>query len=141
MALCVRDYMSTALVTVRSDADIVHAVHLMIEHGLSGLPVLDGAGMLAGIVTERDCIEVALQSSYFDEWGGAVAEFMSAPVVTVGPGDHLVDVAEKLAHSRYRRFPVVEAQRLVGLISRRDVLRALQNEKLRAGSTDARNGL
>jgi CBS domain-containing protein len=50
---------------------------------------------------------------------------MSAPVEVVGPDESLVDIAERMASSPYRRFPVIEDGRLVGLLSRRDVLRAI----------------
>jgi CBS domain-containing protein len=52
---------------------------------------------------------------------------MSTPVETVSSGENLVDVAARMAQSPYRRFPVVDQGRLVGLLSRRDVLRALDN--------------
>jgi len=62
---------------------------------------------------------------YFDEEGGPVSEFMTAPVETVGPDDSLMDVAVRMAKSSYRRFPVVDNGKLIGLIGRRDVLKVL----------------
>jgi CBS domain-containing protein len=125
VALRVRDYMTSELLTVPPHAEIMQAVQLMIEHDVSGLLVVDADGALVGVVTERDCIAVAADAGYYDELGGPVADFMSAPVETVGPDDILVDVAVRMAASRFRRFPVVVGGALVGLISRRDVLRAL----------------
>jgi CBS domain-containing protein len=121
----VRDHMVTTLVTVLPDTEIMRAIGLLIEHDISGALVVDGSGALLGIITERDCIAVASQSGYFDEQGGPVSEFMSSPVETVGPNDSLVDVAIRMAASRYRRFPVVDDGKLVGLIGRRDVLKVL----------------
>lgn len=124
MALRVRDYMSTDVVTVASDMEITQLVHLLVEQNIPGVLVVD-EGRLIGVVTERDCIDVALQAGYFDERGGTVAEFMTTSVETLDPDDSLMDVAERMTKAPYRRFPVVEEGRLVGLITRRDVLRAL----------------
>jgi len=123
--LKVRDYMMRDVVTVGPDTEITRVVSMLIEHDISGIVVVRDGDAVAGMVTERDCIGTATQSGYFDQLGGPVAEYMSAPVDTVGPDENLVDVAVRFTRSRYRRFPVVEAGRLVGIIARRDVLRAL----------------
>jgi CBS domain-containing protein len=83
--------------------------------------------MLLGILTERDCIEVALHAGYFDEMGGSVEQYMTTPVESVNPDSTLMDLAELFAHSPFRRCPVVEEGKLVGLICRRDILRALSD--------------
>ncbi len=88
------------------------------------------------MLTERDFIEVALNAGYFDERGGSVAEFMTQDVETVGPDDSLVDVAARFVSSPFRRYPVVEDGRLVGIIARRDVLRALRSDRWFAGDRD-----
>lgn len=123
--LRVRDYMTSEVLAVPPHTEIMQVVQLMIEKDVSGLLVVDADGRLMGVVTERDCISVAVSAGYHDEWGGPVSEFMSAPVQTVGPDDNLIDVAVRMAASPHRRFPVVADGRLVGLLSRRDVLRAL----------------
>lgn len=123
--LKVRDYMMSDVVTVTPDTEITRVVRILIERDISGIVVVDSSAAVVGIVTERDCIGTATQSGYFDQLGGPVADFMSAPVETVGPEENLVDVAVRFTHSRYRRYPVLEGTRLVGIIARRDVLRAL----------------
>jgi len=123
--LRVSEYMSTELVTITPDTEIMRAVHLLVEHDISGMPVVDEKGNLVGILTERDCIATAINAGYFDEAGGSVRDFMSSPVETAEADDSLMDVADRLSKSTYRRFPVIEDGRLVGLIGRRDVLEAL----------------
>lgn len=123
----VSDVLTSTVITIGPEQEVAHAVKLMIEHNVSGLPVVDSSGTLLGILTERDCIDVALRSGYFDERGGPVSEYMSSPVQTVDADDNLMDVAQRLCESRYRRFPVVRGDRLIGIISRRDVLRTLQH--------------
>ena len=123
--LHVRDYMITDLVTVRPETEIMRVVDTLIENDVSGVLVIDASDALVGILTERDCIEIATQSGYFDEHGGPVSEYMTTDIETVQPDDNLMDVAVRMARSRYRRFPVVDNGKLVGLIGRRDVMRVL----------------
>jgi CBS domain-containing protein len=126
-ALRVKDFMARDMLTVTPDTDIMRAIVMFTEHDISGMPVVDERGALVGILTERDIIVAALNAGYHDETGGAVQNFMSTPVETVSPDDSLLDVADFFARSPMRRCPVVADGRLVGLISRRDVLRALSD--------------
>jgi CBS domain-containing protein len=124
-SLHVRDVMSKTFFSILPDADIALAVSEMIRHDVSGLLVVDSANALVGILTERDCIAAASAAAYYQEWGGPVSRFMSAPVETVAPDDRLIDVAAMMGTSRYRRFPVVDGARIEGLLTRRDVLGAI----------------
>ena len=121
----VRDYMNAAPTTVTADVEIMRVIHLLVDRDLSGLPVVDQDGGLVGFLTERDVIRVAVEAGYFDEIGGSVAGYMTKAVQTVHPDDSLMDVAVLFTESPFRRYPVVEDGRLVGLLCRRDVLRAL----------------
>lgn len=123
--LRVRDYMTRELLTVAPHVEITQVVRMLIDHDVSGALVVDDAGALLGVLTERDCIAVASGAGYYDEWGGPARDYMSSPVETVAPDDNLVDVAVRMTNSHFRRFPVLENERVVGLISRRDVLKAL----------------
>jgi CBS domain-containing protein len=124
--LRVSDYMSRDVITISADTEISRAVNLMIHKDISGLVVDDGVGGIAGVITERDCIAVAVGSGYYGELGGPVSTYMSTKVETVAPDENLIDVAARMAASPIRRFPVVEDGRLVGILSRRDVLRAIE---------------
>ncbi len=123
--LRVRDFMVTNLHVVNPDTEIMTAVQGLVDHNISGLLVVDQDGQLAGILTERDCINVALQAGYFDEGGGRVCHFMTADVRTVDADTALMDIADAFTRNSFRRFPVMENGKLVGLIARRDILRAL----------------
>lgn len=124
-ALRVSDYMTREPLSVTADTEVMRVVNLLVTKDVSGVPVVDNDMKLVGILTERDCIEVALQAGYFDEIGGTVEQFMTADVVSVEPDTPLMDIAEIFAHAPFRRCPVTEEGRLVGLICRRDILRAL----------------
>ena len=126
-SLRVRDFMSTDLATASPDTEIMNAVRQLVERDISGLMVVDDDSRLIGILTERDCIDVALRAGYHDEAGGKVGDFMTTDVSTIDPDASLMDLAQTFANSSFRRCPVVRDGRLVGLICRRDVLRALND--------------
>lgn len=119
--------MATNLSTFTPETPISEAIQFLNTHKISGAPVIDGQGCLVGMLSEKDCLKVALQSSYYEDWvGGAVSEYMTSDVETVEDSASVVDLAEKFLDSTYKRFPVLnEDGSLVGQISRSDVLRAL----------------
>ena len=121
----VEDFMSRDLATLSPEMEINHAMHVLLDRGLSGAPVLDANGSLVGVLSQRDCLKAALQASYFRDWEGTVGSYMSGEVETLDPGMDLIAAAEAFVDSRFRRFPVVLEGCLVGQISRVDVLRGL----------------
>lgn len=124
----VADYMKTELVTLTPDMEIVRALSVLLQNGVSGACVLDEAGDLVGVLSKRDCLKAALSASYYKEWGGAVSDYMSRDPQTLDAGLDIVDAAELMIHSSYRRFPVLHHGRFVGQISRTDVLQALSTQ-------------
>lgn len=122
----VKDYMAKTLVTFKPDTDVLDAVHLLVKHRIAGAPVVDDAGNLVGMLSELDCMKVALHAGYHGDCGGPVSDYMSAGARTVDAEMSIIDLAQRFVESTYRRYPVVENNRLIGQISRRDVLRALE---------------
>lgn len=122
-----QDYMTRDLVTFTPDMGIHDAIKALLGAEVSGGPVLDDAGEIVGMLSIKDCLAIAFEASYHQEPGGKVAEFMSSDVETIEARTDIVEVADIFLKSRYRRFPVVEGGRLVGQISRYDVLKALGN--------------
>ncbi|NIO10981.1 MAG: CBS domain-containing protein [Deltaproteobacteria bacterium] len=123
--LSVKDYMTAIPVTLTLDTEVFEAIRSLVQSGLSGAPVVDLHGNLVGIFSEQDCMKVGLRAAYHNEWTGKVSEFMSRGVQTVEPETSLVELAEKFLKEPFRGYPVVKDNRLVGQISRRDVLKAL----------------
>ena len=123
----VRDYMAAHLVTFRPDTDVLDAVHELVKHRIAGAPVVDEHGEVIGMLSEFDCMKVALDAGYYGDAGGPVSEFMHKGVESVSADMSIVDLAQKFMNSKFRRFPVMTDNRLVGQISRRDVLRALES--------------
>lgn len=122
----VKDYMSASLTTFSPDMDVMQAVTQLVEKRISGAPVVDDHGNLVGILSERDCMKVALQTCYYAEQTGVVSDYMQDNVETIEGELSILELAQKFIDEPFRRYPVVENNRLVGQISIRDVLRALE---------------
>lgn len=120
-------YMSGKLITFSPAMDVLDAIHQLVEHRIAGAPVVDDHGNLVGMLSEFDCLEVVLRAGYHGDPGGPVSDFMTDEVQTVNAEMSIVDVASLFLESGFRRYPVVKGNRLVGQISRRDVLRALES--------------
>lgn len=121
----VRDCMTRRVVTLTPQTEVLQALHTLVAKDIAGAPVVDESGALVGMFTEKDCMQVALNATYHSEYGGVVADFMAAPAISINPDEGIVDVAKRFLKKRYHRYPVVENGRLIGVISRRDVMRAL----------------
>ena len=121
----VRDYMAGRLVTFKPDMDVLDALHELVENRIAGAPVVDDQGELVGMLSELDCLKIALNAGYYGDSGGPVSEYMTPDVETIDAEMSIIDLAQKFLSCGYRRFPVLRNNRLVGQISRRDVLRAL----------------
>ena len=120
-----KDYISGDPVTFSPETQIVDAVAMMLDHDVSGAPVVDATGNLVGILTAKDCFRAALHASYYQGWSGIVADFMATDVQTLDAGLDLVSAAQRFLDSDFRRFPVLQDGRLIGVILRMDLLRAL----------------
>ena len=121
----VRDFMAGSLVTFKPDTDVLDAIHELVQHRIAGAPVVNDQGDLIGMLSELDCLRVALNAGYHQQWGGPVSDFMTPDVESVDADMNIIDLAQKFLNSGFRRFPVLRNNRLVGQISRRDALRAL----------------
>ena len=122
----VRDYMTRHLVTFRSDTDLFTAINRLLEHRISGAPVVNSQGHLIGLLSEGDCLRGILSGAYYEAIGGTVSTYMTTEVETVTPEADIIELSERFLRGRRRRLPVIEHGRLVGQISRCDVLRAVK---------------
>ena len=123
--ITVSEFMAANLVTFTPDMEILRAIHALVEKRISGATVVDDRGNVVGILSEQDCMKVALHAGYHGELGGRVSEYMSTEVKTIDADTSILELAELFLKSPYRRYPVMKDNRLVGQISRRDVLRAM----------------
>ena len=114
--------MTTDLVTVQPEASIEEAIELLLGQQISGLPVTNDDGRLVGVITEFALLAVAYDRRVKNH---TVSQHMTREVITVDIDDPVSRVADLCIVHRVRRVPVMKDGRLVGVIARRDVLRAL----------------
>lgn len=119
--------MNTSVLTFVTDTKIEQAVHSLVKHQYSGAPVVDGHGKVIGMLTQKDCLQAIINSQYHETIAGFVHDYMKYPVETLEPGMGLFEVAQRFLNSNYRRFPVTEGDRLLGIVTRVDLLRAIDN--------------
>lgn len=122
----VSDYMAASLVTFNPETEMRLAISQLVEKRISGAPVVDDHGNLVGVLSEQDCMKVALSAGYHDDYAGQVKDYMSKKVTTVDADTSILALAQLFIDSPFRRYPVMQNNRLVGQVSRRDVLRALE---------------
>ncbi len=126
-----KDIMTTHVVAVNVDDTIDHAIHLMIKHRISGLPVIDEQGNALGIVSEFDLLELICEGHTEDD---TVSHFMSPGVFGVVEEDSWVAVADMFRENHVRRLPVLRDGKLLGIITRHDLVHAIRDarQQLRA---------
>ena len=122
----VRDHMDRNVATLRPETLILDAVGLLLEKKVTGAPVVDKAGKLVGIVTEKDCLRLVAAGVGGDLPRGCVADIMTPDPETIPPDMDVYFAAGLFLSRPFRRFPVVEQGRLVGAITRFDILRVIQ---------------
>jgi CBS domain-containing protein len=114
--------MTSDLVTVRPDASVQEAIDVLLNQQISGLPVVDNDGRLVGVITEFALLAVAYDKRVKNH---SVRHHMTRDVIGVDVDDPISRIADLCIVHRVRRVPVMKDGRLVGVIARRDVLRAL----------------
>jgi CBS domain-containing protein len=112
----VEDVMTTKVITVTEDLTKQQAARLLAQHHISGLPVVNENNVVAGVVTEYDIIS---------KEGHTVGEIMTRGVISVSPDTDLEEVRHILVHERIKRLPVLEQGRLLGIVSRADLVREM----------------
>lgn len=114
-----KDVMKTDLTTVDRHTPIHEAIRILVENNITGLPVVNDDMSLAGIISEKDMLELLYN---IEDKPGNVEDFMTREVVCFDQEDSLIDITESFMAGNYRRVPIVADGRLVGIISRKDVI-------------------
>lgn len=145
-----QDIMTREIITVRWNATIGDIAELLIRHGISGVPVVDDGGALLGIVSEGDLLHKEANPrlpNYVNLLGaviyyngveryredfkkimaGQAADIMTEKVISVSEEAEVTDIAQIMLEKNIKRVPVVKDGRLVGIISRADIIRLLIN--------------
>jgi predicted transcriptional regulator len=124
----VKDIMNADIVAVAPDDTIDRAISLLVEHGVSGLPVADEDGCLVGVLSEFDLLELICDCHVEKD---RVSDYMSSEVRKVDEDTSWVEVADIFRLNHMRRLPVTQGNKLVGIITRHDLMRAIQEARKR----------
>lgn len=119
------DIMTRKVITIHPEASVQEAAQLLDQFRISGIPVVDARGNLIGIITEADIISKVNRYGLLDQDGMRVAEIMSRDVITVNEETPVGDIAILLSERKIKRVPVVRQGRLVGIVSRGDIVHAV----------------
>jgi len=139
------DVMTRNVASIGRDAPIGDAIRLMLDHRISGLPVVDGSGKVVGMLTEGDLLRRAetqterqrprwlelllgpgrLADEYVRTHGRKVGEIMTEDVVSVAEDTPLAEIVQLMERRRIKRLPVLRGDALVGIVTRADLMRAL----------------
>ncbi len=119
MGFPAKTIMTRQFVSIELDASADAAMELLLRHQISGLPVVDSQGNLKGVITEFDLLKLLFDTNQ----SASVADFLTRDVITVNEDDPLPAVAELFLSTTIRRVPVLREGKVVGIISRRDLIR------------------
>jgi predicted transcriptional regulator len=122
--------MATDLIVFTPDTEIVEVIETLLEKRISGAPVLNENKEVVGLIDDKDCLRVLIDSVYHNQPISAskVGTYMTDVMKTISYKADVVDVANVFLNTKYKRLLVVDEQdRLVGQVSRRDILRAIKS--------------
>jgi CBS domain-containing protein len=116
------------IITFKPDQPIQDVISIIIEKKIAGAPVLDEQHHLVGMISEKDCLRLIVDQAYNNMPAETrkVSDYMTAKVQSLSPKTSIVEAAVEFANSPIRRFPIVENGMLIGQVSRRHILKAVQ---------------
>jgi len=115
-----RTVMTTDILFVKRHTPIYEAMRMLVEKNITGLPVVNDDMTLAGVISEKDVLKLLYD---IKDKPGNVEDFMTGEICSFDEGDSLVDIAECLINNNFRRVPITSAGKLVGIISRKDIIK------------------
>ena len=115
-----KDIMTTNVITVKKDMLLTNAIALLLRWHISALPVVDDEGKMIGIVSEIDLVNLAFDGNAADT---TIEEIMVTDIVSFSPNTELADLVQTFSKRHLRRVPIIDEGKVVGIVSRRDILR------------------
>lgn len=127
----VRDFMDKTFVTLKPEMGIYEAIDLLLKNKITSAAVVDEEGNLAGILSEKDCLKTMLHGIYDNIPGGQVSQYMTKAVKCISPDTDVYECANIFLSHFFRRILITDKGKLVGQITRRDLLRGIQEVKMK----------
>ena len=127
--ILVKDYMSKEVITFHKSDSIFEVKRILLEKKISGAPVINKSGKLIGIISETDLMKQIVDSRYYNMPMSktTVSKYMTESVDSILPNETIFDAAEKFLKLKRKRFPVMESNKILGIISRVDIISAALN--------------
>ena len=124
--ILVKDYMSKEVVSCLKSDSIFEVKRILLEKKISGAPILNKSGKLIGIISESDIMKQIIDSKYFNMPMSrtTVSKYMTENVDYISPNETIFDAAEKFLRLKRKRFPVMDSNKILGIISRVDIIAA-----------------
>jgi len=116
------DIMTTNVVTAKKDMVLTDVIALLLRWHISALPVVDDDNKLIGIVSEIDLVNMTLDGNAEDTM---VEDVMATDIVSFGPDAQLAELVQSFSKNRLRRVPILDNGKVIGIVSRRDILREM----------------
>ncbi len=122
--ILVQDYMTENLITFRKDQYVIEVMEVLIENKISGAPVVNEKNELEGVISDGDCMKQISESRYYNMPMGdmKIEQYMEINVTTIDKNMNIFDCASLFYKHDVRRFPILEDGKLIGQISRKDIL-------------------
>ncbi|MDQ3534063.1 MAG: CBS domain-containing protein [Bacteroidota bacterium] len=127
----VSDYMATKLITFDPEQNIEDVMCLLLEHNISGGTVVNANCEVLGVISEGDCLKDIVKGKYHNQpiQCGKVKDYMAVDVICIPADTSIFEAAHMFLSLKVRRFPVVKDGKLIGQVSQRDIIKAVQNLK------------
>lgn len=126
----VTDYMTRELITFKADTPITDVIDSLLSNRITGAPVLNDKKEVVGLIDDKDCLNVLISEAYYNHPVGkdTVSDYMSNVMRSISIHTDIIEAANIFLHTPYKRLMVMDDHgKLVGQISRRDVLRAIKD--------------
>ena len=130
-SVSVSDYMSRKVISFDLRDDVGDIVAVLLEHKITGARVLDENKQVIGFISEQDCIKEMLNTAFYCDLTANAKDVMKTPVISVSPDMPISELAQQFDTAKPKVYPVVDEGRLVGMISRSNVLQGLYDISVR----------
>ncbi len=118
-----KDIMTRGVICIHKDTPIYQAIELMVNNNITGIPVVENDMTLVGVLSEQDVLR--LFHTYDDEKDRTVNDFMTQPAIHFDENDYILDICYCLKDNAIRRIPITSDGKVVGVISRSDILKCI----------------
>ncbi len=122
-----KDIMTEDVISVKTDTPIYEAIDILVEKRIAGIPVVEDDMTLIGVLSEKDVLSLLFFYSQEDEEEKTVRDFMTQPAVHFDEHESLMDVCDCLTNNNFRRMPITSKGKLVGIVSRADIIECVRH--------------